>query len=108
MHLKSLNNIAGFSGLEFGTFRLKKDVSEHELLKASKMLDQEFLCQEDGFLGHAILKGEDGLYVDLAFATTQEKAEQICAKWMSNEFALKYLECLDPESVKLSFWTRIK
>jgi len=108
MRLKPLNNIAGFSGMEFGTFRLKEGMSEHELIKTSKMLDQEFLCKEDGFLGHVILKGEDGLYIDLAFATTQEKAEQICAKWMSNEFALKYLEFFDPESVKISFWTRIK
>jgi len=107
MSLQLLNGIAGFSGMEFGMFRLKEGVSESDMLKAAEIADQEFLSKEDGFLGHAILKGKDGLYADLAFARTKEKAEEICGKWMSNEFTLKYLEFIDPESVNMSFWTRV-
>ncbi len=106
--LQLLHGISGFSGVEFGIFKLKKGVSESDMLRAAKIADQEFLSKEDGFLGHAVLKGKDDLYVDLAFASTQEKAEKICGKWMGNEFTLKYLEFIDPESVDMSFWTRVK
>ena len=108
MSLKSLSNISGFSGMEYGVFKLKAGMSEEDMLKTAEIAEKEFFSKEDGFLGHAILKGKDGLYVDLSFATTQDKAEEICGKWMSNEFALKYLEFIDPESVDMSFWSRIK
>jgi len=106
--LNSITNINSFVGMEFSTFRLKESSSEAKMLEAARNMEQEFLSKEDGFLGHGVLKGKDGIYVDLAFATSQEKAESICGKWMENAFALKYLEFIDSESVDLSFWERIK
>lgn len=106
--LNSFANINSFVGIEFCTFKLKNGASEVEMLEAAKNMDKEFLSKEHGFLGHGVLKGKDETYVDLAFATSQEKAEAICAKWMENEFALKYLDFIDTESVDLSFWERIK
>ena len=107
----SLTNIASinsFVGMGFCTFMLKEGASEALMLEAEKNMEQEFLSKEQGFLGHGVLKGKDGTYVDLAFATSQQKAEAICAKWMKNEFVLKYLEFIKSESVDLSFWQRIK
>jgi len=106
--LKNITNINSFVGMEFATFKLKDGTSEKEMLEAAKNMEQEFLSKEKGFLGHGVLKGKDGLYVDLAFATSKEKAEEICGKWMGNEFALKYLEFIDSESVNMGFWERIK
>jgi len=93
--LDSLNNIANinsFIGMEFCTFKFKDGVSEAKMLEAAKIMEQEFLSKEGGFLGHGVLKRKDETYVDLAFAISQGKAESICAKWMNNEFVLKYLE----------------
>jgi len=106
--LNKFSKISSFIGMEFCTFKLKKDACEAEMLEAAKRMEQEFLSQEQGFLGHGVLKGNDGVYVDLAFATSKDKAELICQKWMDNEFALKYLDFIDSESVDLSFWERIK
>jgi len=106
--IDSLKNISSFIGVELGIFKLKEGVSEAEMLEAAKNMEQEFLKKEEGFLGHGVLKGKDGKYVDLAFATSQEKAEEICSKWMGNKFALKYLEFINPETVDMSFWERIK
>jgi len=78
------------------------------MIEAAQKMEQEFLKHEEGFLGHGILKGNDGKYVDIAFATSQDKAEEICGKWMGNLLALKYLEFIDPETVDMSFWERIK
>ncbi len=106
--LKNLTKINSFVGIEFCTFMLKEGASEEKMLGAAKDMEKEFLSKESGFLGHSVLKGKDGVYVDMAFATSQEKAEAICGKWMDNKFALKYLEFIDSESVNLGFWERIK
>jgi len=101
-------DINAFSGMEFCTFKLKEGADESEMLEAAKNMEKEFLSKEDGFLGHRVLKGKDGTYVDIAFADTQEQAELICSKWVENEFSLEYLEFIDSESVDLSFWSRLK
>lgn len=97
-----------FNGLEFGTFRLKAGTAEADMLAAAKIMEDEFLDKEEEFLGHAILKGSDDTYVDMAFASTQAKAEEICGKWMQNPHALKFLGFIDPASAKMSFWTRLQ
>lgn len=97
-----------FKGLEFGTFRLKAGTVEKDMLAAAKEMEDEFLNKEEGFLGHAILKGNDGTYVDIAFATSQAKAEELCGKWMQNPHALKFLEFIDHASTNMGFWTRLQ
>jgi hypothetical protein len=97
-----------FQGLEFGTFRLKPGVVEADMLAAAKAMEDGFLHLEEGFLGHAILKGDDGTYVDLALASSQARAEAICGKWLENPYALKFLEFVDPASTHISFWRRLQ
>jgi hypothetical protein len=97
-----------FKGLEFGTFRMKAGMSESDMLAAVKTMEAEFLEKEEGFLGHAILKGNDGTYVDLAFATFQAKAEEICGKWLQNPRALAFLSFIDSTTTNMSFWTRLQ
>jgi hypothetical protein len=97
-----------FKGLEFGTFRLADGATEADMLAAAKTMEDEFLNLEEGFLGHAILRGNDGTYVDLAFATSQDKAEEICGKWMQNPHALRFLALVDHASTHISFWTRVE
>lgn len=106
--MKNLTNIGNFSGLEFATFKLKEGVSEETMLQMIKEVDSQFLQKEDGFLGHTTLKGKDGIYADVAFATTEQKAKEICEKWMQNDIALKYIELVDETSVNMTFWNRIK
>ena len=106
--MTNLTNIGNFSGMEFATFKLKEGVSEETMLQMIKDVDTKFLQNEEGFLGHTTLKGADGIYADVAFATTQERVQEICNKWMENEFALKYIELIDETSVDMSFWNRIK
>ncbi len=106
--MTNLQNIGQFAGMEFATFKLKDGVSEDKMLEIIKKVDEQFLQKEEGFLGHSTLKGENGVYADVAFATTQEKAQEICGKWMENEIALQYVELIDEPSVNMSFWNRIK
>lgn len=106
--LQSPMQLTDFNGVEFATFKLKKGVTEADMLAAAETATLEFFSKEEGVLGHTILKGEAGLYADVTFASTKEKAEAICGKWMSNQFALAYLEFINPDSVNMTFWTKIK
>ena len=97
-----------FGGLEFATFRLRDGVDESVLLEASEKVDRDFLANEEGILGHVLLRGRDGVYADLALADSQARAEEVCAQWTANAVALKYIELLDEESVDITFWERIR
>jgi hypothetical protein len=108
MQLVMLNNISGFVGMEFSTFKLKEGVSETELFKAADEAVNGFMSKEEGFLGHSILRGEHGVYVDVLFAASKQQAVQICAKWVNNPFCSAYLEKIQEDSVNLSFFERIK
>lgn len=108
MKLLALKNIPNFSGMEFSTFRLKNGVSEDDLFKAADDAVKGLMTKEDGFLGHAILRGENKTYVDVLFATSQERASQICAKWTGNLFCQSYLEKIEESSVNLAFYQRVK
>lgn len=96
-----------FAGFEFALFKVKKGVTEEDLLALSMEVDDKFLSNEEELLCHFLLKGKDGLYADVAIATTQEKAEEICQLWLHNDVAKQYLELLDETSVDMTFWTRI-
>ena len=111
MKLKALSDIAAFGGMEFSTFRLKQGVSESELFAAVDKMVAGLYSAEEGFLGHAVLKGEDDSYVDVVFATSRSRAAELCAKWGTGPFApacLSYLEKIEESSIKLSFFQRVK
>lgn len=108
MPLLALSNISNYSGMEFSTFKLKSGVSEEELFKAADDAVIGLMAKEEGFLGHAILRGSDNTYVDVLSATSQERAAQICAKWVGNSFCQSYLEKIEEGSVNLAFYQRVK
>lgn len=101
------SQVSSFSGFEFALFKLRDGVDERQLLEQSLALEEHFLAGQPGLLSRFLLKGKDGLYADVVIADTQNRAEEICQQWMSNRFALEYLELLDHDSVDMSFWTRI-
>lgn len=66
---------------------------------------------EPGFLGHALLRGADGVYVDVVFADTMERAIALCAKWGTGPFApscVAYLDAIAPGSAELAFFDRVQ
>ena len=98
----------GFGGLEFATFRLLDGIGEDALLAACDKVDREFLQAEPGIFGHVLLRGLNGVYADVAFADTQARAEQVCAKWLDKAVALKYIALFDQQSVNMTFRERLR
>lgn len=111
MTFESLSHIPTFGGMEFSTFKLKRGVSETALFAAVDKMVEGLYATEAEFLGHAVLKGADGTYVDVVFATNQTRAAELCAKWGSGPFAaacLPYLEKIEEDSISLAFFQRVK
>lgn len=101
------SNIDRIGGMEFATFRLKAGVTEATLIELSNQVEVEFLSQQEELVLHFLVRGTDGIYADVAIASSQEKAEEYCQQWLSNKVALEYLELIDTESVSMTFWTKI-
>jgi len=101
------SNIDSIGGMEFATFKLKEGVTEATLVELSKQVEIEFLSQQDELVLHFLVRGTDGIYADVAIASSQEKAEEYCQQWLNNKVALEYLELIDKESVNMTFWRRI-
>lgn len=110
MILKTLSDIPTFGGMEFSTFKLKPGVSETDLFTAIDQMVEGLYANEEGFLGHALLRGKDDLYVDVVFADSQSRAAELCGKWGNGPFApdcLAYLAKIEESSVHLEFFQRV-
>jgi hypothetical protein len=100
-------NIEGSGGMEFAVFKLKTGVTEAQLIALSRKVELEFLSQQQELILHFLARGVNGIYADVAIATTQQKAEEYCQQWLTDAVALEYLELIEQESVNMTFWTRI-
>ncbi len=101
------SDIDSIGGMEFATFKLKDGVTEATLVELSNQVEVEFLSQQEELVLHFLVRGTDGIYADVAIASSQEKAEEYCQQWLSNKVALEYLDLIDKETVNMTFWTRI-
>jgi dihydrodipicolinate synthase/N-acetylneuraminate lyase len=101
------SNIDRIGGMEFAIFKLKEGVTEAELIELSRRVEAEFLCHQDELVLHFLVRGADGIYADVAVASSQEKAEEYCQQWLDNKVALEYLALIEKESVNMTFWTKI-
>nr|WP_086938768.1 hypothetical protein [Thaumasiovibrio occultus] len=99
--------VGRIGGMEFATFKLKDGVTEEQLVALSHQVEEQFLCQQEELILHFLVRGKDGVYADVAIASSQAKAEEYCRQWLENETALTYLELIAPDSVNMTFWTRI-
>jgi hypothetical protein len=101
------NDIDSVGGMEFATFKLKDGVTEAKLVELSNQLEVDLLSQQEELVLHFLVRGADGIYADVAIASSKEKAEEYCQQWLSNKVALEYLELIDKESVNMTFWAKI-
>lgn len=107
MKKKDINE---FMGMEFATFRLKKGFTEEQLFQSVDQMVTGLYANEDCFLGHSLLKGDNDMYVDVVFATSKEAAKYLCGKWGQGPFAedcLSYLEKIEESSANMAFFERL-
>ena len=102
------NSTDDFHGIEFSMFRAKPEVLDEQLFAACQKMEKEFLLREEGFIQHALLKGDNGSWADVVFTKSKADAERICKNFMGNSACLEYLQLIEEGSVNLTFWSRAK
>lgn len=87
--------VAG-SGIELGRFRLKPGVEESAMRAAYATMVANHLGRQPGWRRQHLVKLQDGTFVDLAFASDQDRAEAICAGWIGNTDCEHFLSMIEP------------
>ncbi|MFC3681737.1 hypothetical protein [Bacterioplanoides pacificum] len=50
-----------------------------------------YFGQPQELVFHALLRGHNGVYADVAIASSQQKAEEYCRQWLDNPVVRQYL-----------------
>ncbi len=82
--------------IEWAPFTLKQGVTEEQLLKASRELQEGFLEQREGFLRRELLKKSDREFVDLIRWNSRQDVESAMSKAMDHPSCRKYFELMQP------------
>ncbi|WP_448206155.1 hypothetical protein [Azospirillum sp. sgz302134] len=91
--------LAAGEGVEFGRFRLKPGVTEEAMRQAHAVMVERTLSKQPGWRGQHLVKLDDGLFIDLAFADARATAEAICARWVGQPDCDAFLALIEPDGM---------
>lgn len=87
-------------GIELGRFRLKPGTDEAQMRAAYDRMVARHLSQLPGWRGQQLIRLQDGSFVDLALADSQDRAMAICETWHGNADCQAFLALIDPISME--------
>ncbi|WP_104668853.1 hypothetical protein [Ensifer adhaerens] len=87
-------------GIEFGRFRLRAGVSEDVMRSAHANMIATHLSLQPGWLGQKLVRLQDGTFVDVAFAVSEERSIAICSSWAGNVSCDAFLSLIEPISME--------
>jgi heme-degrading monooxygenase HmoA len=97
-------------GMEFSIFKPKPGVTDRELYEAAEQMVNGLYRDQPGFISHAVVKSEQGIYADVVLASSAKRAAALCASWGTGPFAQPcqaYLDLISPESIQVGFFDRL-
>lgn len=98
--LKQVFQIQKTFGLELGRFRLKQGISEAAMREAYQLMVANHLSKQSGWCGQHLVKLDDGVFLDVAFALTKDHAKAICASWHDQPVCDAFLAFIEPISME--------
>ena len=87
-------------GLELGRFRLKEGMSEAALQEAHQAMVTNHLSKQSGWRGQHLVRLGDVIFLDVAFALTEDHAKAICASWRDQPACDAFLAFIEPLSME--------
>ena len=90
----------GGDGVEMGRFRLRAGVTDAAIRAAHEAMIAAHLSHQSGWRGQRLLRMQDGTYLDLPFAQTQDMAQEICASWVGIAECDAFLAMIEPISME--------
>ena len=88
------------SGLELGRFRLKDGIEEADMQAAYELMVSGHLSKQSGWCSQHLVKLDDGAFLDVAFARTEDHAKAICASWRDQPVCDAFLALIEPISME--------
>lgn len=86
--------------VEITEFRLVDGADDERLLEASAQIEDD-LESFDGFVRRELLRGEDGVWVDLVWWSSRETAEAAVTAAMADESFGRYFSLIDDASIDM-------
>ncbi len=80
--------------IEWAPFTLADGVDEASLLRASEVLQADFISRQRGFVRRELLKGEQREWIDLLYWDSHEAAQQAMQNAASSPVCLQYFQLL--------------
>ncbi len=86
-------------GIELGYFRLKSGIHEETVRNAHRAMIARYLSHQPGWRRQQLVKLDNGVFVDIAFADGRSEAETLCASWLGQHDCEAFLALIEPESM---------
>ena len=80
--------------LELAQYKIKDGVDEESLLKASEGI-MEDVRKASGFVCRDLVKGTNGLWIDVVYWNSLSEAQDFAKKFMEHPSCLKYIQMID-------------
>lgn len=81
--------------LEWAPFTLKQGATEEHLLKASTVLQQDFLQHQKGFVRRELLKKSDREFIDMVYWETREDAKNAITNAEKSPACFAYFQLME-------------
>lgn len=94
------NKTVNITGIEIGRFRLKSGITEEALRAAYATMIASHLALQTGWYAQHLVKLSDDVFLDIAFATSEDHAKAICASWQDQPVCNAFLALIEPVSME--------
>ncbi|MDH6267726.1 heme-degrading monooxygenase HmoA [Rhizobium sp. SG_E_25_P2] len=89
------------TNIEMASFRLKPEIEETVFVAASDRFQREFLNGAPGFLSRELLRGADGVYLDLIHWRSKEDAEAMMKTAATSPDCAAYFALMDLQGAEM-------
>jgi hypothetical protein len=103
--------LAEVGGIEFSPFKPLPGASDASIASAAVRMADALYADEPGFVAHWVVKSDSGQYADVVLASSATRATELCGKWgppPHEPSCRDYLAAIDPTSVQLGFYERVR
>jgi hypothetical protein len=84
--------------VEWAAFRIAKGVSEEQVVKAARDIQEEFLAKQRGFIRRELLRGEGGQWADLIYWKDRASVDAAMKEAESSPVCHLYFKVMEPVS----------
>lgn len=89
------------TNIEMASFRLKPEIEETVFVAASDRFQREFLNAAPGFLSRELLRGAEGVYLDLIHWRSKEDAEAMMKTAETSPDCAEYFALMDLQGAEM-------